>query len=85
MRAGCAGYEDRNRVSWVQEALSWAAHDGKALGSCHTDWSHVRDSTIWYFVRKTFEHRFDGEAHFDLRKVSTWDALEGKELVAWKR
>lgn len=30
IRAGCAGYEGWNCVSWAQEALAWAAHDGKA-------------------------------------------------------
>ncbi|KAL5374222.1 hypothetical protein PMIN06_012458 [Paraphaeosphaeria minitans] len=82
IRAGHAGYENWNCVSWVQEGLSWAAHDGKALGSCHTDWSYVRDTAMWYVAKKASEHRFDGQAQFDLGKVPTWDALEARELVA---
>ncbi|KAF1993982.1 hypothetical protein P154DRAFT_625054 [Amniculicola lignicola CBS 123094] len=82
IRAGNAGYENWNCVSWVQEALSWGAHDGKALGSCQTDWTHVRDTAMWYIAKKAAEHRFDGQGQFDLSKVPTWDAIEGKELVA---
>jgi hypothetical protein len=34
--------------------------------------------------QKTMQHRFDGQAapgQFDTRRVSTYDLLEGKELV----
>jgi hypothetical protein len=82
IRAGSPGYEGWNCVSWVQEALSWAAEDSKALGSCHTDWTHVKDTALWYVAKKAAEHRFDGEGEFDLGKVPTWDAIEGKELIA---
>ena len=81
IRAGYAGYEGWNCVSWAQEALSLAAHDGKALGSCHTDWTYVRDTAMWYVAKKAAEHRFDGQGQFDQGKVPTWDAIEGKELV----
>jgi len=82
IRAGYAGYESWNCVSWIQEALLWAAHDGKALGSCHTDWKYVRDTAMWYVAKKAAEHRFDGQGQFDSGKVPTWDAIEGKELVS---
>lgn len=82
IRAGNPGYEGWNCVSWVQEALNWAAQDGKALGTCHTDWQYVRDTTMWYVAKKAADHRFDGQGQFDQGKVATWDALERKELVA---
>jgi hypothetical protein len=81
IRAGYAGYEDWNCVSWVQEALTWAAQDGKVLGTCQTDWANVRDTAMWYVNKKATEHRFDGEGDFDQSKVPTWDVLERKELV----
>jgi len=82
IRAGSQGYEGWNCVSWAQEALSWAAHDSKALGSCRIDWTHVKDTAMWYVEKKATEHRFDGEGQFDQSKVPTWDAIEGKELIA---
>jgi hypothetical protein len=82
IRAGTQGYEAWNCVYWAQEALSYAAHDGKALGTCHTDWAHVRDTVMWYIARKVAEHRFDGQVQFDPNKIATWDALEGKEISA---
>ncbi|KAF2132115.1 hypothetical protein P153DRAFT_421144 [Dothidotthia symphoricarpi CBS 119687] len=82
IRAGHAGYESWNCVSWIQEALSLAAHDGKALGSSRTDWKFVRDTAMWYVAEKAAKHRFDGQGQFDVGKVPTWDALEKKETVA---
>jgi len=82
IRAGHEGYEGWNCVSWAEEALTWAANDGKALGSGHTDWKYVKDTAMWYVAKKTDEHRFDGEGQFDQGKVPTWDAIEGKELIA---
>ena len=82
IRAGLQGYDDWNCVFWVEEALSWAAHDGKALGKCHTDWTYVKDTAMWYVAKKAADHRFDGEGQFDQSKVPTWDALEGKEVIA---
>ncbi|KAF5844328.1 hypothetical protein GGP41_004518 [Bipolaris sorokiniana] len=81
IRAGYAGYESWNCVSWVQEALTWAAHDGKALGTCHTDWNFVKSTVMWYVEKKAADHRFDGQGQFDTGKVATWDAIEGKELI----
>lgn len=46
------GYDDWNCVFWIEEALSWAAHDGKALGSCHTDWTYVKDTAMWYVEKR---------------------------------
>ena len=46
IRAGSQGYEDWNCVSWAEEALACAAHDGKVLGNCRTDWAHVRDRLV---------------------------------------
>jgi hypothetical protein len=77
-----AGDEGWNCVSWVQEALSFAASDGKALASCHTDWTYVKDTAMWYIAKKTAEHRFDGQAQFDQSKVATWDAMDGEEVTA---
>lgn len=37
---------------------------------------------IWYVAKKTAEHRFDGKGQFDQSKVPTWDAIEGRELIA---
>ncbi|MCJ1386463.1 hypothetical protein MMC17_009589 [Xylographa soralifera] len=81
IRAGYDGYEDWNCVSWAQEALSWAAQDNKALGSCHTDWAHVKNTAMWYVAKKVAEHRFDGQGQFDQGKIPTWDGIEGKELI----
>ncbi|TLD25816.1 hypothetical protein E2P81_ATG09473 [Venturia nashicola] len=81
IRAGHEGYEGWNCISWVQEALSLAALDGKALGTCHTDWTHVRDTALWYVRKKAAEHRFDGKKDYDLSKIATWDAIEGTELI----
>lgn len=75
IRAGSKGYEGWNCVSWAEEALAWVAHDGKALGSSHTDWAYVRDTAMWYVAKKAAEHRFDGEEQFDQGKVPTWELI----------
>jgi hypothetical protein len=70
-----------NCVSWVQEALMSAIHDGKALGTSAKDWETVRDTAMWYVEKKKAAHRFDGTVHFDPDKVATWDMLDGVELT----
>jgi hypothetical protein len=81
IRAGHARYEGWNCVWWIQEGLSWAALDGKALGTARTDWTFVRDTAMWYVAKKAADHRFDGQRQFDQGKIATWDAIDGKELV----
>lgn len=81
IRAGTAGYEGWNCVHWVQEAISYAVADGKALGTCLADWAKIRDTVMWYVAKKEGEHRFDGQVLHNQKKVATWDALEGKELI----
>ena len=82
IRAGEEGYEDWNCISWLQEALSMAADDGEALGRCKTDWIFVRDTALWYVAMKAAGHRFDGQGEHGHRKVPTWDALKGKEVIS---
>ncbi len=61
IRAGLQGCDDWNCVFWIEKALRWVADDGKALGSCHTDWTYVKDTAMWYVAKKAADHRFDGE------------------------
>ncbi|CZT45566.1 uncharacterized protein RSE6_05884 [Rhynchosporium secalis] len=82
IRAGLEGYSNWNCVFWLEEALSRGAQDGKALGKCHTDWTYVKDTAMWYVAKKAADHRFDGDGNFDNSKVPTWDILEGKEVIA---
>jgi len=42
----------------------------------------VKNTAMWYVKKKADEHRFDGSGEFDQSKVPTWDALEGKEVIA---
>lgn len=37
---------------------------------------------MWHVAKKAAEHRFDGNGEFGQGKVPTWDAIEGKELIA---
>lgn len=81
VRGGQPGW---NCVEWVKEALAILQNGNKALGSSVLDWVTVRDTAMWYVEKKSREHRFDGLAapgQFDTSKVSTYDLLEGKELV----
>ncbi|KAF4975448.1 hypothetical protein FZEAL_7768 [Fusarium zealandicum] len=73
-----------NCVEWVREALAALQNDGDALGTSVLDWAIVRDGCMRYVERKAMQHRFDGQAapgQFDTSRVSTYDLLEGKELV----
>ncbi|KAI1766362.1 hypothetical protein GGR53DRAFT_464429 [Hypoxylon sp. FL1150] len=74
---------DWNCVIWVKEALERLVGDGRALGTSVDDWDAAREEAMWYVEKKKAEHRFDGEAHrlYDMRKVATWDMLDGKELI----
>lgn len=70
-----------NCVSWIIEALQKLEANSKALGTSVTGWSSVRNGVMSYVRRKTDEHRFDGQASYDMGKAATFDLIEGKELV----
>ncbi|KAK8103192.1 hypothetical protein PG984_016338 [Apiospora sp. TS-2023a] len=70
-----------NCVEWVREALLAAAHDGKALGTCASDWKSVRDTAMGFVERKKASHRFDGSQSYDPTKAATWDMLAKVELI----
>ncbi|KAK5701339.1 hypothetical protein LTR17_022669 [Elasticomyces elasticus] len=72
---------DWNCVAWVQEALQALKDDGRALGTCFSDWPSVRNAAMNYVQQKIVQHRYDGKADFDQRQVATWDLLEGKEAM----
>lgn len=70
-----------NCVTWVEEVLAGLEEDGKALGSCVTDWKSIRDAAMRFVEAKRRQHRYDGLGQFDGSKVATWSMLEGQELV----
>lgn len=71
-----------NCVEWLKEALELLENDGKALGTRVTEWRTVRNAAMDYCQRKKDEHRFDGEAQFDMTIVPTYDLLERGETMA---
>ncbi|KAG8664899.1 uncharacterized protein FPOAC1_012876 [Fusarium poae] len=76
--------EGWNCFEWVREALATLKNDSKALGTSVLDWATLRDTAMSYVQEKGMKHRFDGQAapgQFDTSRVSTYDLLEGKELV----
>lgn len=78
IRQGQPGW---NCVIWVKEALDTLKADSKALGTSVVEWEKVRNEAMDYCQRKKDQHRFDGQASFDMRKVPTYDLLERREII----
>lgn len=75
------GAKDWNCVSWVKEALEKLEGNSKALGTRVTGWDKVRNGVMLYIQQKMDQHRFDGQASFDMTKIATFDMIEGKETI----
>ncbi|KAF2875932.1 hypothetical protein BDV95DRAFT_485478 [Massariosphaeria phaeospora] len=75
------GVAEWNCVAWVQEALRNLEVDGRALGTGVTEWTKVRNAAMEYCQRKKDGHRFDGQGDYDMKKVPTYDLVEGKEKM----
>ncbi|KAL2846398.1 hypothetical protein BJY01DRAFT_263348 [Aspergillus pseudoustus] len=71
----------RNCVGWVEGALRRLKADGSALGTSAIDWETVRTQAMGYCQRKKDQHRFDGQASFDMTKAPTYDLIERKEII----
>lgn len=67
-----------NCVIWVKEALEAVIDDGKALSTSVDSWDKARDEVMWY-VEEKMDKR--GQVSGVKQKVSTWDMLDGKELI----
>lgn len=70
-----------NCVGWVQEALQNLEANRKALGTCVTEWTKVRNSAMEYYQQKKDEHRFDGQGDYDMTKAPTYDLIQRKEMI----
>ncbi|KAK2594673.1 hypothetical protein QQS21_007649 [Conoideocrella luteorostrata] len=78
----CPDKEGWNCVEWVREAIQLASRERGALGPTITDWSAIRDKTMWYVDQKKAAHRYDGLGlRADLARTATWDMLVDRELI----
>lgn len=68
--------------TWVRDALASLAADVGVLGTSATAWTTVESTVKRYVGQKKDQHRFDGQVHWDMNKVPTWDLIENKETVA---
>lgn len=75
------GVKDWNCVSWVKEALQTLEDNAKALGTRVTGWDSIRNGVMLYVQRKMDQHRFDGQASFDMTRIATFDLVDGKETI----
>ncbi|OKL63912.1 hypothetical protein UA08_00612 [Talaromyces atroroseus] len=62
-----------NCVLWVKEALERLKVDPKALGTSAIEWEKMRDEAMGYCQQKKYQHPFDGQGNFNMRKVPTYD------------
>ena len=70
-----------NCVIWVKNALKAIEDDGAAVGTSKLEWEVVRDAVMRYCRQKRDQHRFDGRGNFDTTVPSTYDLLEGREMI----
>lgn len=66
---------------WVRDALAALEADGHSLGTKRVGWDDVEQQLRQYAQNKIAQHRFDGQADWDMSKVPTYDLLEGKEVT----
>ena len=74
-----------NCVAWVQEAIEMLCESDGTMASCVQDWEGIREDALGFVLAKKAAHRFDGKAEegrFEMDKVSTFDALLKKEIIA---
>lgn len=72
---------DWNCVWWVAEALVKLGQDGRALGTSVLEWNTVKTAAMQYCQSKIDQHRFDGQASFDMSKTATYDLIKRKETI----
>jgi hypothetical protein len=70
-----------NCVIWLQEALRAIEADKKALGTCVTEWSLVKNTAMRFCQQKKREHRFKLESKFDRTKPPTLDLVRNKVII----
>ena len=67
--------------TWVSEVLSRLKKDGIAVGTSQLDWTRIETLAREYVAKKTAAGRYLKAEDMVLPKT-TWDMLEGKEIVA---
>ena len=68
-------------MTWVRDALARLAADEGALGTSAVQWQNLRDLAMEYCQAKQDARRWDGTGEFDMKKVPTYDLLEGREII----
>ncbi|KAI1480122.1 hypothetical protein F4774DRAFT_409280 [Daldinia eschscholtzii] len=71
---------DFNCRSWLIDALSRVADDGKAVGRAELEWEKIEQTARGYVGEKAASGRYDMGQDMAAPKP-TWDLLEEKELV----
>ncbi|KAH6720393.1 hypothetical protein BKA61DRAFT_419287, partial [Leptodontidium sp. MPI-SDFR-AT-0119] len=66
--------------SWVAQALTEIARDGKCVGTSELDWRKIEAFAREYVANKTAAGRY-GHAEDMLKPKPTYDLLERKEVV----
>ncbi|KAI1132259.1 hypothetical protein F5Y10DRAFT_218378 [Nemania abortiva] len=66
--------------TWVADALSRMAKDGKSVGTAQLDWSEIEAVARNYVAKKSAAGRYDDVETLMLPKP-TWDIIEGRETV----
>ena len=61
---------------WVRDALANLAGGVGVLGTSATDWTTIENTAKRYVQEKKGQHRFDGQALWNMNKVPTWDLIE---------
>lgn len=67
--------------TWIANALSALARDGKAVGTSQLDWEKIEATARQYVAQKAAAGRYQRVEDL-LKPKPTWDMLEDKEVVA---
>lgn len=67
--------------TWVADALSRMAKDGKAVGTAKLGWGEIEALARDYVGKKTAAGRYTNATDMGSPKP-TWDMLEGREVVS---
>ncbi|KAI0542836.1 hypothetical protein GGR58DRAFT_172379 [Xylaria digitata] len=66
--------------TWVADALSRIAGDGKSVGTAQLDWSKIEVVARNYVAEKSAVGRYNDVDTLMMPKP-TWDIIEGKEII----
>ncbi|KAJ8125316.1 hypothetical protein O1611_g8323 [Lasiodiplodia mahajangana] len=66
--------------TWIADALSRIAKDGKCVGTAQLDWSKIEAVARKYVAEKTAAGRYS-DVRILMQPKPIWDILEGREIL----